>query len=747
MTGYDLREVLNGIDPGALNYEEWLQCGMALEAEGYPMEEWESWSRRDPARFHRGECAKKWAGFNGSGIKGGTLVQIAREHGWVPDNTTGHELDWNDTIGGSDERIVDLAWMEEREVIAPTDADWHPAHELKRYLEILFEAGENVGYVTQSYRNEEKGRFLPTKGNWDRTAGELIEALDKCGDDIGQVLGDYNPEAGAWIRFNPLDGQGCKNENVTEFRFALVESDSMSIEKQNALIHELELPVAVLVHSGGKSLHAIVRIDAANYGEYRQRVDFLYDICKKNGLQIDAQNRNPSRLSRMPGAMRNGQRQYIVAEGIGKASFTEWKEWVEASNDDLPEPENLADVWDKLPPLSPPLIHGVLRQGHKLLLAGPSKAGKSFALIELCCAIAEGKEWLGWRCAQGRVFYVNLELDPASSKHRFADVYKALGWRPNHIDQIDTWDLRGRAVPMDKLAPKLIRRCKRKQYIAVVIDPIYKVLTGDENSADQMALFCNQFDRIAAELNCAVIYCHHHSKGLQGAKRSMDRASGSGVFARDPDAMLDMIELAVPDTLRTQQENRAGCKTCAEWLDRSARNWREDIGQDDLLSLPRLLEFCKERFSPPLYAALTEAVEAVKEQTGKRTAWRVEGTLREFERFPPKDLWFEYPVHRVDADGLLADIGAEGEKGSTWTKNFKRSGKLKKSPNERKQERADALDTAFDACSINGTVTLDDLAEYMGVTAKTVKNHLKECGDYDILNSGDVKRRNAETEK
>ena len=43
-----------------------------------------------------------------------------------------------------------------------------------------------------------------------------------------------------------------------------------------------------------------------------------------------------------------------------------------------------------------------------MLLAGPSKAGKSFALIEMTIAIAEGKSWFGWRCAQGRVLYVNL---------------------------------------------------------------------------------------------------------------------------------------------------------------------------------------------------------------------------------------------------------------------------------------------------------------------------------------------------
>ena len=134
--------------------------------------------------------------------------------------------------------------------------------------------------------------------------------------------------------------------------------------------------------------------------------------------------------------------------------------------------ESLSGIWEDMPELAPSLIDGILRQGHKMLIAGPSKAGKSYALIELCCAIAEGKSWLGWDCAQGKVLYVNLELDRASCFHRFRDVYAALGWQANHIENIDVWNLRGQAVPMDKLAPKLIRRAAKKKYIAIVIDPM-----------------------------------------------------------------------------------------------------------------------------------------------------------------------------------------------------------------------------------------------------------------------------------
>ena len=108
---------------------------------------------------------------------------------------------------------------------------------------------------------------------------------------------------------------------MTEFRYALVESDAMDLEQQNAIIRELELPVACLVFSGKKSLHAIVRVEAADYSEYRKRVEYLYDICKKNGLIIDTQNKNPSRLSRLPGVIRSGRKQYIIDTNIVKSSW------------------------------------------------------------------------------------------------------------------------------------------------------------------------------------------------------------------------------------------------------------------------------------------------------------------------------------------------------------------------------------------------------------------------------------------
>lgn len=723
MNDYNLTEILEYIDPSTCSYQEWINVGMALKHEGYTVSDWDMWSMKDVNRYHSGECAKKWATFQGSSapVTAGTIIQMAKENGYHYENVSA-ELDWDSEIGSKDELVVvDRNWLERSEIHIPEQ--WNPTEQIITYLETLFEPDENVGYVTESWEHD--GKFLPSKGCYDRTAGQLIKELYQCKGDIGSVLGDYNSEVGAWIRFNPLDGKGVKNENVTEFRYALVESDTMDISAQKAIITELELPVAALVYSGKKSLHAIVKIDASTYEEYKKRVDYLYNVCNKNGLKLDIQNRNPSRLSRMPGVMRNGKKQYLLDTNIGKENWNEWREWIESVNDDLPDPESMADVWDNLPSLAPPLIDGVLRQGHKMLIAGPSKAGKSYALIELCCAIAEGKKWLEWNCTQGRVMYVNLELDRASCLHRFKDVYTALGITPKNLSNIDIWNLRGRSVPMDKLAPKLIRRASKKNYIAIIIDPIYKVITGDENSADQMAHFCNQFDKVCTELGCAVIYCHHHSKGAQGGKRSMDRASGSGVFARDPDALIDLVELELNDDILKQEKNKAICKVCEGWLYKYDKLYH--ASQDDLCSETQMLALCREYLENDAYECVIEDVGKVRKEVESRSAWRIEGTLREFPKFASVNLWFKYPVHSIDNIGVLKDIAVDDGM-PTWKKNFAK----KKTDAERKNERKNSLETAFEACGIDDKVTVKAMAEYMGVTEKTVRNRLKEHGGFWI---------------
>lgn len=721
-------EFLDKIDPALLAYQDWCSVGMALKHDGATASEWEAWSRRDSARYVAGECFRKWDSFQGGGsspVTAGTLAEFAKRQGWTPerraDTGPGHELDWDSVIGGVDVRIVKHDWLEDKEIVAPDS--WNPVKDLTDYLSALFSSEEYVGFVCESWQKDgEIGKFYPKKGIYSKTCGELIQELSRCKGDLGKVIGDCNPECGAWIRFNPLDGQGVSDANVTAFRYALIECDGIPIERQAAIYAELELPAAALVHSGGKSLHAIVHIDAANMQEYRERVNYLHEVCEKNGLAIDKANKNPSRLSRLPGAVRNGQKQYLVGLNQGQQSWSDWKAFIEAANDNLPDFENLGDCYTSPPALADTLIDGVLRVGHKMLVAGPSKAGKSFMLLQLAMAIAAGRDWWGWKCRKGKVLYINLELDRASCIHRLIELYRVTGWDVGSIRNLDMWHLRGKALPLDLLAPKLIRRAKKIGYKAIIFDPIYKILTGSENEADDMAAFCNQFDLIGAETGASPIYCHHHSKGAQGSKSSRDRSSGSGVFARDPDAILDLIELSVSPVKRKVVEDRMICDAAAVWLDINLPGWKTLIGQDDALVKPKLKAAVWPSLSESQQAALAAVWCAARETAQSMSGWRVEATLREFRTFPPVNLWFRYPVHVLDAEGHLATAKADGEE-SPWQRD----------KNDKKEAQAgsntDRLSLAWQNASNLGEldqVSLSELASAAAADPKKVKSWLKE---------------------
>lgn len=639
----DIKAALSFIDPASLDYDEWLRVGMGLKEaanDGYAVSwrDWDDWSKTDIARYSPGVCEKKWNSFHGGKVSKSTLIHYAQQNGFkVVSETSG--LEWDDEIDDG------IPPQEDRDFLI--------------YLRALFDREDQVSVVVHS-QMDSKGKFFPADSGFNASAKKLISDFIKYKGEMEKVVGDYNHEAGAWIRINPVDGQGVRNENITSYRYTLIESDKTSIEEQIETIYKLRLPCAAIVYSGGKSVHAVVKIEAEDLEEYERRVQFLHKTLEKQGFPVDKQNKNPSRLSRLPGVVRGKERQYLIDVNTGYGDFATWQEYVENGflDVELPEIRNFKDVLENMPELAPELIEGVLRQGHKMLLAGSSKAGKSFALIELAVAFAEGKEWFGWKCQQSKVLYINLEIDEASFMHRVKNVYDGLGLKTESPENLRIWSLRGKAQPMQKLTPKIIKRIKAENYDVVILDPVYKVQSGDENAAGDIAAFTNEFDRLTTELDVSLIYCHHHSKGNQGGKRAIDRASGSGVFARDPDAILDMIEL----------DNSAY---------QSSERYRD----------------C--------------------------SAWRIEGTLREFPPFEPVNVFFKFPVHEVDTKGLLdnaeyRDYGSRQEKRPAADNN-------------------DTFDVAFECCSEDGvSASMEEIERFYGVkreaTRKKMYAHNKKVG-------------------
>lgn len=268
----------------------------------------------------------------------------------------------------------------------------------------------------------------------------------------------------------------------------------------------------------------------------------------------------------------------------------------------LPEVVSFEKVSGDIPPLKPEIIKGILREGHKMLLAGQSKAGKSFDLIELALCFASGGSWHGFQCEKTKVLYVNMEIDAASFFHRVNSIAEKMQLPVDAIgDRLKIWNLRGQGAGIASLVEplkKVSAGCG-----AVIIDPIYKVMEGDENNASEMAAFTKNLDKVA-EGGAAVIFAHHFGKNTQGVyKDPMNRASGSGVFARDPDAIITMSSL-------------------------------EEI-------------------------SVTPEIRESAGVSGTASCFQLDFTLREFPPVRPLKIWFDYPIHIID-NGSLSGVCVNG---------------------------------------------------------------------------------------
>jgi len=205
----------------------------------------------------------------------------------------------------------------------------------------------------------------------------------------------------------------------------------------------------------------------------------------------------------------------------------------------LPEIVSLREFAASNPVPPPQLIEGVLHRGCKMVLGGTSKSNKSWSLLDLAMSVASGQPWWGRRCEKVPVVYINFELHDWAIGQRLMALVAA---RPECTGMGDTlllWNLRGHNADITLLRPKLEEQLARVQPGLIILDPAYKVLGNrDENANGEIASLMNEFEALAKKTGAAIVVAHHFAKGDSTAKSAMDRMSGAGAWARDPDSIV-----------------------------------------------------------------------------------------------------------------------------------------------------------------------------------------------------------------
>ena len=649
---FKAKSALNMLYASDYDYDEWKNIGISFKCAGGTLSDWLAWCSVDAARYEEKAARMLYERVSEDGaITANTLWKLAWDAGW----------DWR-------EKYESLPKV--KQVPKPREFDGCGAQAIAQ-LEAMFEPDECVNIVTKATMNKH-GKWVPSGYGRQYVRSDLCDAIRENG--LEAAIGGYNHDAGVWLRVNPTNGKGIKDADVTTCRNALVESDDMPLKDQERMLFEMNLPIACITSSGGKSLHAIVRVDADGPNHFRDRVRYLHDECALTGMTIDEANKNPSRLTRLAGVERGDREQTLMHLRVGAKDFPTWaaqEKNAKVSYDYGIEPMDM----ETPPVLDEVLVEGVMRRGDKMCVAGPSKSYKSFALIQLAIAVACGGKWFGWGCRKGRVLYVNCELRGESFRQRVWMVAEAMEADRGAISEnMDVWNMRGRTQPLRTSKDHIIEQAQQRGYDVVVLDPIYKLFAGDENSAEEVSAFMLAMDELAMRLNASVVYCHHHSKGAKGGVSAQDRFSGSGVFARDCDELIDISPLDLKDHEVT------------EWgFDRKA------------------------------------------------SAWRIETVIRDFEPKRPLDVVFEYPVHHVDETGYLEDFNIL----SPQSVGGNRRGEQKKAERDEKAAKLARFCAEYYA-EFDNPLTVPVLAQQFGVEKKTIIAWANHADGIRVVKIGNI---------
>jgi hypothetical protein len=205
----------------------------------------------------------------------------------------------------------------------------------------------------------------------------------------------------------------------------------------------------------------------------------------------------------------------------------------------------IADAQDWLtvePPEPDQVLYNILDMGDKGALIGSNKVRKSFCLLQLSFCLATGRDFLAWQVPRPRrVLLVQLEVKPAHFHRRVRRMARALGINEADVEnRFRIYNARGASLMGPEGVDRITMDAANWGAEVVILDPLYKVAVGNENSAEDMKPILQVFDSLVTTTGAALIYSHHDRKVLAGDRDIRDRGAGSNVVGRDYDCCITM---------------------------------------------------------------------------------------------------------------------------------------------------------------------------------------------------------------
>jgi hypothetical protein len=379
------------------------------------------------------------------------------------------------------------------------------ASEFQRFLQSAFAPTEVVCICEQVEDGKPmtSGSFLP------------IEDWIARFDDPESILFRSDRTDGVFVRINPFRPSlysGSDND-VSAYRHVLVEFDDKPKAEQEQLLRSSGLPISVLIDSGGKSIHAWVRVDAPNRKEWDARRDLIYSSIPG----VDPKNKNPSRFSRLPGAWRGDQKQKLLANNLGARS---WEDWLtnRETDEDQSTIVTVKDLMDFDPKKDPDNLIGNrwLTRGSSMIISGGTGIGKSSLMMQIIIRWCLGIDFFGIKPVKPlKIGVIQAENDKGDLAEAFRGVTHTMRLTGDQMRHLNTnLEFRTETVRTGEQFLAYARRfIHRSKLDLIVADPLFSYFGGDLSDQSEVSVFLrNKLQPILHETKVAWIWMHHVSK-------------------------------------------------------------------------------------------------------------------------------------------------------------------------------------------------------------------------------------------
>lgn len=347
---------------------------------------------------------------------------------------------------------------------------------------------------------------------------------------------DYSPSIkdypnGVWFRINPVKDESGTDESVSAFRHLLIEFDHRTLEEQWAIYTESDLPITAVIYSGSRSMHALVRVDARDAKEFKERQEKVYGYLRD--YLDDSGNKNPSRYSRLPGVYRNEKEQRLIAYNIGAKSYQDWVDAI-----DLPRAITVSAMlnYDRSGDPNSVVGNRWLNRGASLVIQGASGIGKSSLIMQMSICFCLGKDFFGLQPYKPlKIVTIQAENSDSDLAEPLQDMVAELNPSPVEMERLkdNLLFFTETGVTGEAFVNLFGRIVKRHSPDIVIVDPLLSFIGGDVNSQAVVSPFLrNGINPVLKETGAICCFIHHTGKPREGSKTDSE-ANYSGLGSSD----------------------------------------------------------------------------------------------------------------------------------------------------------------------------------------------------------------------